>query len=161
LDVTAATSTQCPATSEEPKAGCRPYQAVPNTPISIVRRSASPLSRITDTQAEKQEGNSKKMNRPMGFQTLVDHFKKNNWSFQVDANRPALYATFKGNNTIFRCVIVVDEADDLLQVICIIPINVVPHKRPAAAELCARLSSLMKMGNFDLGWDDGGLRFRT
>src|SRR6266699_1947663 len=101
------------------------------------------------------------MNTPTGFQTVIDHFKRDGWSFQIDPQRPLLHAGFKGHNGNFRCVAAVDESDDFLQVISFVPIVVPPHKRAAAAELCTRLSFPMKIGNFELDCQDGELRFRT
>jgi len=101
------------------------------------------------------------MNMPSSFQTVIDHFKNHSWSFQLDPQRPLLHAGFKGKNGNFRLVAVVDESDDFLQVISFVPIVVPPSKRAAAAELCARLSFPMKIGNFELDCNDGELRFRT
>ena len=51
------------------------------------------------------------MNMPSSFQTVIDHFKRNGWGFQLDANRPLLYAGFRGQNGNFRCVAFVEETD--------------------------------------------------
>ena len=101
------------------------------------------------------------MNLPATFQTVVEHFKRNGWNFQLALNRPLLQAGFRGKNGNFRCVAAVDETDDLLQVVTVLPFVVPPPKLAAAAELCARLSHGMKMGRFELDPANGDLRFHT
>ena len=51
-------------------------------------------------------------NIPTDFQTVIDHFKSNRWSFQIDSQRPLFYAGFKGDNGIFRCLVAGDQSDD-------------------------------------------------
>ena len=100
-------------------------------------------------------------NIPKGFQTVMEHFKRNRWNFQLDPNRPMIHAGFKGRNGTFRCIAAVDESDDLVQVFSFVPVVVPPAKLTAVAELCARLSYPMKMGHFALDHSDGELRFHT
>ena len=100
-------------------------------------------------------------NTPTGFQTVIEHFKRNRWNFQLDPNRPMLHAGFRGRNGTFRCIAAVDESDDLVQVFSFVPVVVPPAKLTAVAELCVRLSYPMKMGHFALDLSDGELRFHT
>ena len=90
------------------------------------------------------------MNKPSSFQIVIDHFKHNGWGFQLDANRPLLYAGFRGQNGNFRCVAFVEETDDLVQVVSFVPVVAPSHKLKIVAELCTRLSHAMKMGRFEL-----------
>ena len=101
------------------------------------------------------------MNTPTTFQTVIEHFKRNGWNFQIHPDRPLLHAGFRGKHGNFRCVAAVDEPDDLLQVVSFLPFVVPPDKLAAAAELCARLSYGMKMGRFELDPANGDLRFHT
>ena len=101
------------------------------------------------------------MNMPSSFQIVIDHFKRNGWGFQLDANRPLLYAGFRGQNGNFRCVAFVEETDDLVQVVSFVPIVVPSHKLKMVAELCTRISHGMKMGRFELDHAKGELRFHT
>ncbi len=98
---------------------------------------------------------------PSSFQTVINHFKRNGWGFQLDANRPLLYAGFRGQNGNFRCVAFVEETDDLVQVVSFVPVVVPSHKLKMVAELCTRLSHGMKMGRFELDHAKGELRFHT
>jgi len=98
---------------------------------------------------------------PVGFQTVVEHFKRNEWNFQISPDRPLIHASFRGKNGSFRCIAVVDDSDDLFQVLGFLPLVVPDHKRAIAAELCTRLSYGMKIGRFELDHEDGELRFHT
>src|SRR5437899_41366 len=115
----------------------------------------------TRSPTNRQKGDSKNMNMPSSFQIVIDHFKRNGWGFQLDANRPLLYAGFRGQNGNFRCVAFVEETDDLVQVVSFVPVVVPSHKLNVVAELCIRLSHGMKMGRFELDHAKGELRFHT
>ena len=101
------------------------------------------------------------MNTPSGFQTVIEHFKRKGWKFQLDAERPILHAGFKGRSGSFRCVVMVEPGDDLVQALTFVGVVVPPGRRGAVAELCNRLSYGMKMGRFELDHSDGEVRFHT
>ncbi len=95
-----------------------------------------------------------------GFHTLVEHFRKQGWHHETNEERDILCAHFALQNGECRCMAAVNENDDLLQVFMIFPVVVPPQKRGAVAELCLRTSCELKLGNFDLDFNDGELRFR-
>jgi hypothetical protein len=101
------------------------------------------------------------MTLPTTFQTVVEFFKRNKWTFQAVENRPILSANFRGRNGSYRLLVSVDESDDLVQVFCFVPVVVPPHKLAAVSELCIRISHNMKLGRFELNHADGELRFQT
>jgi hypothetical protein len=101
------------------------------------------------------------MNISKGFPALIAHFKKHGWHFQVDTARSILRTGFTGRNGAFQCAATVDDSDDLLQFFSLLPVVVPAHKRQAVAELCVRLSYVMKVGNFEFDFNDGEARFHT
>lgn len=101
------------------------------------------------------------MNTTQGLQTLIDHFKQQNWRFQVDESRSILHAMFSLRNGDFHSVAAVDESNELLQFRSVLPVVVPPEKRAAVAELCLRISHRLKLGKVDLDFDDGKLRVHT
>jgi len=101
------------------------------------------------------------MNMPSSFQTVINHFKRNGWGFQLAANRPFLSSGFRGQYGNFRYQTMVEETDDLVQVVSFVPVVVPPHKLASAAELCNLLCHSMKMGRFELDHANGELRFHT
>ncbi|PWU21945.1 MAG: hypothetical protein C5B50_00465 [Verrucomicrobia bacterium] len=101
------------------------------------------------------------MNIPSTFQTVIEHFKKNGWIFQLAAGQPVLTANFRGKNGNFRLVVFVDEADNLFQVFGFLSLIAPAHKQAAITELCVRLSFAMKMGRFEVDPNDGEIRFQT
>jgi hypothetical protein len=101
------------------------------------------------------------MHKPKSFQAIIEHFQRNSWHFDVDCSRPIVHARFKGQNGTFRCIAAVDESDELLQVVSFVPMTVPRNKRSAAAEFCTRLSYGMKIGRFELNYEDGEFSFHT
>jgi len=100
------------------------------------------------------------MNTPSGLQKVIEHFQGNGWKFQLEQDRPVLRAGFGGKNGAVRCIIVVDESDDLIQVFALLP-TVPGHRSAAAAELCLRASFGVKIGKFEFDHQDGDLRFQA
>ncbi|HOX59076.1 MAG TPA: YbjN domain-containing protein [Candidatus Paceibacterota bacterium] len=100
------------------------------------------------------------MNTPSGLQKVIEHFQQNGWKFQLEQDRPVLRTGFGGKNGAIRCIIVVDESDDLIQVIAPFP-EVPGHRSAAAAELCLRASFGIKTGKFEFDHSDGDLRFQA
>jgi len=100
------------------------------------------------------------MNAPSGFQRVIEHFERNGWKFQVDQDRPVLRTAFRGKNGAVRCVVAIDESDDLIQAFAFLPI-VPEHRSAAAVELCVRASYGTKIGNFEFDHNDGELRFQA
>jgi len=100
------------------------------------------------------------MNTPSGLQRVIEHFQRQGWKFQLEQDRPVLRTGFGAKNGPVRCIIVVDESDDLIQIFATLPV-VPEHRRAAAAELCVRASYGTKLGKFELDHSDGELRFQT
>src|ERR1051326_6575666 len=101
------------------------------------------------------------MNKPSTFQIVIEHFKRNRWNFQVDENRPLVFAGFRGNNGTFRCVAVVDETDDFVQIVSFVPLIVPAQKLTVVAHLCVTLSYHMKMAHFKLNEQSGEVLLHT
>lgn len=98
---------------------------------------------------------------PRSLRAVIEHFRRIGWSFEIDATQPMIHLRYQGENGIFRCVTALDESDDLLQVVSIMPMTVPSKRRGAAAELCVRLSYGMKIGRFDLNHANGEFSFQT
>src|ERR1041384_7840700 len=101
------------------------------------------------------------MNTTTGYQMVIEHFKRNGWNFQADATRSMLHAFFQLRNGAVRCIVGVDPSDDFIQVAILLPVAVPAERRSPAGELCVRLSSTLKMGRFDLNYQNGELRFNA
>ncbi len=76
----------------------------------------------------------------------MECFNHNCWSFQRDKRRRLLRADFNGKHACYRCLVGVDEADDLVQFAALLPFIVPADKRTAVAALCIRLSYRLKDG---------------
>jgi hypothetical protein len=99
------------------------------------------------------------MNAPSGFQVVMECFNHNRWSFQRDELCRLLRANFNGKHAGYRCLVGVEEADDLVQFATLLPFIVPADKRTAVAVMCVRLSYRLKDGRFDLNFENGELRF--
>ncbi|MEI6715589.1 MAG: hypothetical protein WCO60_17670 [Verrucomicrobiota bacterium] len=60
-----------------------------------------------------------------GSQTLIEHFTSNDWNFDRDDENRIIRAGFTGENAQFRCLVLIDSDDDLIQTFVTIP-NLVP-----------------------------------
>jgi hypothetical protein len=61
----------------------------------------------------------------------------------------------------FNCFIKVDEADAQVLCYCVIPQKTAPHRRAAMSELLTRANYGLYLGNFEMDFDDGEVRFKT
>lgn len=95
------------------------------------------------------------------FARLVQHFQSNDWAFESDEQQRVVHTTLTGDSGQIRIVAAISEDDDLLEVLTILPVNAPPNKRYEAAEFCNRASFGMKIGRFELDFDDGTVRFHA
>jgi hypothetical protein len=101
------------------------------------------------------------MNGPSAFTQVIEYFRNHQRSFQTDRGNRVLRAGFRGAHAEFRVAVTVNESDDLIEAIGILPIVAPPAKRAQAAELCAYLSWGMRIGRFEMNPADGETRFHA
>ena len=61
----------------------------------------------------------------------------------------------------WACVAEVREADELIVFVSVLADRCAPEHRLAIAELFTRINYGLAVGNFEMDWNDGEMRFRT
>lgn len=83
-----------------------------------------------------------------------------NWQYQFVGD-DAIGATRIGTLGEFNCFIKVDEEDSQVLCYCVIPQKTAPQRRAAMSELLTRANYGLYLGNFEMDFDDGEVRFKT
>jgi len=97
----------------------------------------------------------------IAFEKLIQHFDEHELKYLVDGDKQAVFANFGGEIGSYRVVAKVDEDDDLLLVFGYAPLRIPEGSRPAIAETIARANYCLKIGKFEMDFDDGELRFQA
>jgi hypothetical protein len=97
----------------------------------------------------------------MGFQTLSDFLATDGWKPRRLEGKNAFSMGFTGKNGDFRCYAVVraDLEEFLFYVVA--PVRVPETVRPATAEFITRANYGMRIGNFELDYSDGEVRYKS
>jgi hypothetical protein len=95
------------------------------------------------------------------LQALLNFFTEDDWSFQKVTSEPALRLAFKGKNGQWNCYAKAREEQQQMVFYSLCPLAVPEDKRLAAAELIARANYGLIVGNFELDFNDGEIRYKT
>jgi len=95
------------------------------------------------------------------FQTMVNFFTEDDWSYAKIQGEPALYLAFEGDNGSWNCYAKAREDEEQFVFYSIYPIKVPKAKRRTLGEFIARANYGMMIGNFELDFTDGEIRYKT
>jgi hypothetical protein len=95
------------------------------------------------------------------FNVLVEFFEEDEWDFQWMEGASVLSMGFSGKNGKWQCFAQAREAQQQFVFYSVLPINVPPEKRQKVAELITRINYGMVIGNFEMDFDDGEVRYKT
>lgn len=92
---------------------------------------------------------------------LITFFTNDDWSFTRLQGQPVLYTAIQGKNGEWNCFAQIrdDQAQFAFYSIC--PVPAPEDKRLAVAEFLTRANSGMILGNFELDFNDGEIRYKT
>ena len=95
------------------------------------------------------------------FEEIINFFKLDEWPFYQIEGKQILQMVFQGENGKWTCYARarVEEEQFLFYSIC--PVNAPDSKRMAIAEFLARANSGMIIGNFELNFTNGEIRYKT
>ncbi len=95
------------------------------------------------------------------FKAIVEFFKQDDWDFTCLDNLPILSLGFSGKNGRWMCY--AQARDDQQQFVfySVCPLNVPEARRPAVAEFITRANYGMIIGNFEMDYTDGEVRYKT
>jgi hypothetical protein len=95
------------------------------------------------------------------FTTIVNFFTQENWQFTVVAEQSTLYINIQGNNGQWNCYAKAREAQQQFIFYSICPIKTPESKLAKIAEFIARANYDVIIGNFELDFRDGEIRYKT
>jgi hypothetical protein len=97
------------------------------------------------------------------LQAVGAFFTEDGWSFEQMPERPILRLPFQGKGGRWNCYAQVRVTKDVEQVLfySVLPLNVPAEKRAAIAEFITRANYGMALGNFELDFNDGEVRYKT
>ncbi len=95
------------------------------------------------------------------FDLLLKFLKEDGWNPQKLEDQFALKMGFKGSNGIFNCFAqIAGEYDQCIFYACS-PLPVPEEKRAEIAEFITRANYGMRIGNFEMDYSDGEIRYKS
>jgi len=104
---------------------------------------------------------TKAQNSSSSFEILLNFFQENDWSFSQHETEPILRMSYQGENGEWNCVAKTRENPDQLVVYSLYPIKVPKKKRLEIAELITKINYGLIVGNFEMDFQDGEVRYKT
>ncbi|MDJ0746419.1 MAG: YbjN domain-containing protein [Xenococcaceae cyanobacterium MO_167.B27] len=95
------------------------------------------------------------------FAAMVQFFTQENWQFQENPERQSLSLGFQGKNGQYECYAIAREEQQQMVFYSIIPLQAPENKRSAVAEFITRANYGIIIGNFELDFTDGEIRYKT
>lgn len=95
------------------------------------------------------------------FDDLVEFFTGDEWSPEQVENQPVLSMDFEGDNGKWTFLAFAYDESERVVLASVLPVEVPDDKRSAAAEYITRANFGMEIGNFEMDYGDGSVRFRT
>ncbi|MFZ1006958.1 MAG: YbjN domain-containing protein [Candidatus Sulfotelmatobacter sp.] len=95
------------------------------------------------------------------YEKLIQHLDTRNIGYQSRGEDRSICADFRGEFGTYRVIAKVDEDDSLFQVFGYSPVRVPIGSRPAVAETVVRANYGLKVGKFEMDYDEGDLRFQA
>jgi len=105
------------------------------------------------------------MNAAQGGRSILDvvvqFFTDDDWNYRQLEGRSILKLGFRGENGTWRCYAQAKEEHEQFIFYSVMESNVPEENRPAMADFLTRANYGMIVGNFEMDFSDGELRFKT
>jgi len=98
---------------------------------------------------------------PTLFEIVLDFFETDGWPVELLDQGTAFSTGFRGESARWPCIGRVREAHSQFIFYSICPMVVAEDRRQAAGEFVNRANSGMLVGNFELDYSDGEIRYKT
>jgi hypothetical protein len=95
------------------------------------------------------------------YEKLIQHLDERDVSYLANGESRSICADFRCAVGTYRIIAAVDADSDLFQVFGYSPLRVPEGARPAVAETVARANCGLRVGKFELDYDDGEVRFQA
>ncbi|NLX10107.1 MAG: YbjN domain-containing protein [Chloroflexi bacterium] len=95
------------------------------------------------------------------FDTMVRFFRSDDWNFTQLQNEPILSMGVSGKNGKWRCFAKAREEQYQFVFYSVLETNTPENKRAAIAEFLTRANFGLVIGNFEMDYSDGEIRYKT
>jgi hypothetical protein len=95
------------------------------------------------------------------FDAMLDFFKSDDWPTIQLEDRPVLSMNFDGKNARWTCFAQAREEQQQFIFYSVCPVNAPAEKRTMLAEFITRANYGLIIGNFELDFEDGEIRYKT
>lgn len=95
------------------------------------------------------------------FNTIIAFFEEEEWDFQWLDDTSMLSMHFSGKNGTWLCYAQVRESQQQFIYYSLLPVNAPEERRAALAEFITRANYGMIIGNFEMDFDTGEIRYKT
>lgn len=92
---------------------------------------------------------------------IINFVTKQEWLFTSIKGESRIIINISGNNGTFQCVADVREAEERFIFLSICGANVPDDKRTLMSELLTRINYGSFLGNFEMDYEDGEIRYKT
>ena len=95
------------------------------------------------------------------FSTLIDYMEEEEWKYEILEGETIVRFLSRGRAGRLLCYGEVDEQKCWLIFYSYMPVNAPADKMTSVAEFITRANRGMRIGNFELDYDDGEIRYKT
>jgi hypothetical protein len=95
------------------------------------------------------------------FDAMEAFFKKDEWPATRLENQAAMSMNFQGQNGRWSCYARVEEEKQIVLFYSYCPVKAPEEKRPILADFLTRANYGLYIGNFEMDYNDGEIRFKT
>ena len=95
------------------------------------------------------------------YDVMETFFKTDDWPATKLENQPAMSMNFQGQNGRWSCYARVEEEKQIILFYSYCPVKAPEDKRPILADFLTRANYGLYIGNFEMDYNDGEVRFKT
>lgn len=95
------------------------------------------------------------------YDAMTRFFKEDAWPATEIPDQTAMSMNFQGKSGRWGCLARVDEEKELVLFYSYVPVKVEPGQRPIMADFLTRANYGLYIGNFEMDYNDGEVRYKT
>ncbi len=95
------------------------------------------------------------------YDALKRFFDEDEWPYSEVEGRPALSMSFAGKNGTWTCYARAEEEKQMCLFYSYCPVKATENKRPVLADFLTRANYGLFIGNFEMDYNDGEIRYKT
>ena len=95
------------------------------------------------------------------YDAMTEWFRAEDWKFQESDNQPVLMLGFEGQHATYACYAQARENEEQFIFYVVAPMKVPEAQRMEIAEFLTRANYGLVLGNFELDFSDGEIRYKT